>query len=646
MIALDGNSLTIEQLVRIARHGEEVAFDPSTRERVAKSEALIARVVENYRRAWEAGQSVPHDYGITTGFGEFKNKAIAPEDLVQLQRNLLLSHSVGVGENTDPDDLANYFPAEVVRGALATRLNAFLKGHSGVRAKLVEVVEAMLNRGVIPLVPLRGSVGASGDLCPLSHLFVTLLGEGRFYIDGVVRASGAPPGSAPEARTTPTFHDASDLPALLGIDAEEMKPTFKEGLALVNGANFSAAMLALAAYDAQRLADLADETASLTLEAMAGCTRALDAKVHHERGHDGQIESAERMRDMIIGSRLVERAGAVQDAYSLRCAPQVHGATRDTIRFVSTIASRELNAATDNPLFFPEDDDPFDMQFRANWPEWYRVDRVGEQSPRASCIGRLHPHRRERGRSRVDVDPRRPQVANRDLQRAGRDRDRAAHRRAGDRMARRLSVRPESNHAAAPRPRARRGTGAAARGSGQRSRAQHRHATRTRHARAVPARPQRRASGVPRPPAGRRHSRGAARDVLALLRRDPNHLLDVLPHRIAGAAPRCEPREIQILDCILVEEPFAVLSERRFAERLRERFEIALVIAQPLDHVPVGSVHDPVREPSLRAIDLLRHPADERVAFFHVEDVGMKSEFEIDVRRFGIARQRDRALGE
>ncbi|PYQ29418.1 MAG: histidine ammonia-lyase [Acidobacteria bacterium] len=375
MIALDGNSLTIEQLVRIARHGEEVACDPSTRERVAKSEALIARVVENYRRAWEAGQSVPHDYGITTGFGEFKNKAIAPEDLVQLQRNLLLSHSVGVGENTDPDDLANYFPAEVVRGALATRLNAFLKGHSGVRAKLVEVVEAMLNRGVIPLVPLRGSVGASGDLCPLSHLFVTLLGEGRFYIDGVVRASGAPPGSAPEARTTPTFHDASDLPALLGIDAEEMKPTFKEGLALVNGANFSAAMLALAAYDAQRLADLADETASLTLEAMAGCTRALDAKVHHERGHDGQIESAERMRDMIIGSRLVERAGAVQDAYSLRCAPQVHGATRDTIRFVSTIASRELNAATDNPLFFPEDDDPFDMQFRANWPEWYRGDQ-------------------------------------------------------------------------------------------------------------------------------------------------------------------------------------------------------------------------------------------------------------------------------
>jgi histidine ammonia-lyase len=357
-IRLDGHSLTIEQLVDIARNGARVECDPSTREYVARGEALIAQVVENYRRAWEAGKAVPSDYGITTGFGEFKDKPIAPDDLVQLQRNLLLSHSVGVGENTDPDDLANYFPSEVVRGALATRLNAFLKGHSGVRAKLVDVVEAMLNRGVIPLVPLRGSVGASGDLCPLSHLFATLLGEGRFY-----------------TLDDRTLRDARELPSLLGFDAEEIKPQFKEGLALVNGANFSAAMLALAAYDAKRLADTADAAASLTLEAMAGCTRALDEKVHHERGHAGQIESAERMRAMITGSRLVERAGAVQDAYSLRCAPQVHGATRDTITFVWTIATRELNAATDNPLFFPENDDPFDLQFRANWPEWYRGDQ-------------------------------------------------------------------------------------------------------------------------------------------------------------------------------------------------------------------------------------------------------------------------------
>ncbi|HYR28705.1 MAG TPA: histidine ammonia-lyase, partial [Thermoanaerobaculia bacterium] len=356
-VTLDGSSLTIEQLAAIARDGAQVELDPSTNEAVARSEQLIAQVVENYRRAYAEGKAAPTEYGVTTGFGEFKDKPVAPEDLEQLQRNLLLSHSVGVGDNSDPDDLSNYFPAEVVRGALATRLNAFLRGHSGVRAKLVAIVQAMLNRGVVPLVPLRGSVGASGDLCPLSHLFVTLLGEGRFY-----------------TLEDKSLRDATELPSLLGFTAEEMKPTFKEGLGLVNGANFSAAMLALAVYDAERLADAADAAAALSLEAMAGCTRAFDPKVHEERGHPGQIESARNILAAVEGSRLVERAGAVQDAYSLRCAPQVHGATRDTLRFVRGIAERELNAATDNPLFFPGEGDPVDVAFRANWPEWYRGD--------------------------------------------------------------------------------------------------------------------------------------------------------------------------------------------------------------------------------------------------------------------------------
>jgi histidine ammonia-lyase len=366
-ITLDGASLTIEQLVQIARHGARVERDPATDAAVARSEALIAEIVANYRRAWEAKSAVPSEYGVTTGFGEFKDKPIAPEDLEQLQRNLLLSHSVGVGDNSDPDDLSNYFPAEVVRGALATRLNAFLRGHSGVRTKLVAIVQAMLNRGVIPLVPLRGSVGASGDLCPLSHLFVTLLGHGRFYVVDDAHMN--------DARADRTLRPASELPAVLGFDAEEMKPTFKEGLGLVNGANFSAAMLALAVHDAERLAEIADGAAAMTLEAMAGCTRAMDAKVHEERGHPGQIESARRIRESVAGSRLVERAGAVQDAYSLRCAPQVHGATRDTLRFVRSIAEKELNAATDNPLFFPDEGEPFDARFRDNWPEWYRGDR-------------------------------------------------------------------------------------------------------------------------------------------------------------------------------------------------------------------------------------------------------------------------------
>src|SRR5256886_8068350 len=182
MIVLDGHSLSIEQLVAIARGSEPVRRDPATNARVAASAAIIARAVEQYTRAWEAGEPAPTEYGVTTGFGEFKDKPIAPKDLEQLQRNLLLSHSAGVGENADPDDLGNYFPAEVARVVLATRLNAFLQGHSGVRRVLVEAIEALLNRGIIPLVPLRGSVGASGDLAPLSHTFATLLGVGRYYV--------------------------------------------------------------------------------------------------------------------------------------------------------------------------------------------------------------------------------------------------------------------------------------------------------------------------------------------------------------------------------------------------------------------------------------------------------------------------------
>jgi histidine ammonia-lyase len=347
-VVLDGESLTIEQLVAIARDGAEVACDPRTDDRVEKAEALIARIVDNYVRAWQAGETAATEYGVTTGFGEFKDKPIAPGDLEQLQRNLLLSHSVGVGE---------HFPPEVIRGALATRLNAFLKGHSGVRRKLVEIVEAMLNRGIIPIVPIHGSVGASGDLCPLSHLFGVLLGAGRF-----------------STTTDATMREATELPDLLGFSREEMLPTFKEGLALVNGANFSATLLALGVHDAERLAAVADMNAALALEALGGCTRALDQKVHEARGQRGQIESAAAIRSTLAGSKLVERSGAVQDVYSVRCAPQVHGATRDAIRYARDVATRELNAATDNPLFFPDGGEPEDLQFRANWPEWYRGD--------------------------------------------------------------------------------------------------------------------------------------------------------------------------------------------------------------------------------------------------------------------------------
>ena len=349
-IELDGHSLTIEQLEQIARiPSVRVTRDPATEARVARSEALIRQIVDNYRKAFDSGGPPPTEYGVTTGFGEFKDKRIAPDDLEQLQRNVLLSHAVGVSGD------GGYFDAEVVRGALVTRLNAFLQGHSGVRRTMVEIVEAMINRGVIPLVPLKGSVGASGDLCPLAHTFATLIGVGQFWFEGKIR-------------------EASELPGILGFKAEEMKPTFKEGLALVNGVNFSAAMLALGVHDAEHLANVADIAASMTLEAMCGCTRALDMKVHEARAHAGQIRSAARMRELIAASRLVESAGAVQDPYSLRCAPQVHGASIDAIGFARTAAEREINAATDNPLFFPDDSEPFDLKFRDNWPDSYHGD--------------------------------------------------------------------------------------------------------------------------------------------------------------------------------------------------------------------------------------------------------------------------------
>lgn len=348
-VVLGGSRLGIEDLVRIARDPSvRVELAPDADARVRRGEELIQRIVAEYKeqyRAFKAGErtETPRTvYGVTTGFGEFKDQAIHPDHLEELQRNLLESHTVGVGENVDPDDRSNYYPAEVVRGALTTRLNAFLRGNSGVRMRLVEVVRAMLNTGVVPLVPLRGSVGASGDLCPLSHLFVTLLGEGSFYL----------------AAEPDKIHAASELGDVLrrelhDLDDKEMAPTYKEGLALINGANFSAAMLALAAYDAAALADAADIAASFTLEVLCGCTPALDPKVHEARGHEGQKVSAANIAAMLDGSTLVGKAGAVQDAYSLRCAPQVHGASRGAIGYVWHVAETEINAATDNPLFFP-----------------------------------------------------------------------------------------------------------------------------------------------------------------------------------------------------------------------------------------------------------------------------------------------------
>jgi histidine ammonia-lyase len=363
---LDGDSLNVYDLAEVARSVDaSIEIDAAARQRVAvgrrQIEEVVARYSEEYAR-WAAGETegkLAQDYGVTTGFGEFKSIPVPPEDLEKLQQNLLLSHSVGIGENDDPDDMSNYFSAEVVRASLVIRVNAFLKGHSGVRPELVDCVVDMFHSGIVPLVPTRGSLGSSGDLCPLSHLFAVLLGAGRYYNLHELEATGKR-----------ELKDATRLADDLRTTAP-VRPSFKEGLGLSNGATFSTALLALAVYDAEMAAGTADVACALTLEASCGCARAFDPKIHNARGQKGQQASAANIRRLIAGSHLVDQAAAaVQDPYSVRCAPAVHGATRDAIAYSRKIVERELNAATDNPLFFPGEE-PWDFAFQANWPPAY-----------------------------------------------------------------------------------------------------------------------------------------------------------------------------------------------------------------------------------------------------------------------------------
>lgn len=379
-LVLDGLGLSLDDLVRVARDpSARVSVSDTARERVRASRCRIDRIVETYRadfEAYESGERAERpvqDYGITTGFGEFKDVPVPPDELEDLQQNLLRSHAVGMGDSADADDPANYFAAEVVRAVLVIRINAFLKGHSGVREELVDTVLALLHAGIVPLVPTKGSMGSSGDLCPLSHLFNILLGEGRYVVLRDADRDGGRMALRP-SEAKPARDLANDLASEL--EGEYAVPSYKEGLALINGATVSTAVLALASYDAEVLADTADAAAALSLEAACGCARAFDPQVHDARGHVGQRASAQRIRELVAESRLVDGAGAVQDAYSLRCAPVVHGSTRDALGFVRGVVEAEINAATDNPLFFGSgsaatDAEPWDHRFSENWPAGY-----------------------------------------------------------------------------------------------------------------------------------------------------------------------------------------------------------------------------------------------------------------------------------
>jgi histidine ammonia-lyase len=320
-IAIDGTSLTLEALAAIARDGARVALDPDARARVVAARAVVDRMADGDEPV----------YGINTGFGSFAEVRVPHEALTVLQRNLLRSHAAGVG---DP------LPTAAVRATMALRANVLACGYSGVRVETLEALIALLNAGIHPVVPRRGSVGASGDLAPLAHLALVLVGEGEVMGPG----GGVLPGG--------------DALLAAGLGPVSLAP--KEGLALINGTQPSAAIAALALLDAERLAHAADVAAALSIDGLRGSTRPFDPRIHAARPYDGQGQSAAMIAALMAGSAINAShadCGRVQDAYSMRCAPQVHGAARDVLAHVRRTLAIELNAATDNPMVFAAEGD-------------------------------------------------------------------------------------------------------------------------------------------------------------------------------------------------------------------------------------------------------------------------------------------------
>ena len=319
-IIIDGESLSIDDVVAVARYGAPVILGEKAKAAIMRAHDWVEKIVE---------QGAPV-YGINTGFGIFAEQRIPNEDSARLSRNLILSHAVGTGPALDE---------EVVRAAILVRANTLAKGYSGVRISVVETLLALLNKGVTPVVPCQGSLGSSGDLAPLSHLALVYTTDNR----NLEEESGW-------AWYQGEIISGKEAMARAGI--ERIVLGAKEGLALNNGATFSAAIAALAVYDATTLLDAANVSLAMTLEAVMGCLAAFDERLHAARGQTGQIQVAAAVRKLTEGSELTDAYGRVQDAYSLRCAPQVQGVGWDTLAFVKKIVETEINAATDNPLLF------------------------------------------------------------------------------------------------------------------------------------------------------------------------------------------------------------------------------------------------------------------------------------------------------
>ncbi|WP_332899340.1 histidine ammonia-lyase [Haladaptatus sp. CMSO5] len=315
-ITLDGASLTPEAVARVAREDVSVVVSDEAREAVRAARERVADVVD-------AGDAV---YGVNTGFGQLVNERIPREDIEQLQTNLIRSHAAGAGRELSREE---------VRAMMLTRINALVKGFSGIREIVLDHLVTMLNEGVHPIVKSRGSLGASGDLAPLAHMALVLLGEGEAHVDGE-RLSGAE--------------------ALARVGLEPLTLASKEGLALINGTQLTVGLGALLVVDAESLLRAADTAGALTTEVTMGTTASCDPALSAVRPHPGQAASARNVKRLTAESEIVEshrNCDRVQDAYSIRCLPQVHGAVREAVRHLRETVGIELNSATDNPLIFP-----------------------------------------------------------------------------------------------------------------------------------------------------------------------------------------------------------------------------------------------------------------------------------------------------